>query len=63
VPVKPVTLIAVAFLALVALAHVLRILLHVAVVAGGVTVPMWLSGPAALFTGALAVLLWRERRR
>jgi hypothetical protein len=26
-------------------------------------VPVWLSAPAALFTGALAVLLWREARR
>jgi hypothetical protein len=61
--VRPVTLIAVAFLALIALLYVLRVLLHVAVVAGGVVVPVWLSAPAALFTGALAVLLWREARR
>jgi hypothetical protein len=61
--VRPVTLIAAGFFALIALAHVLRILLHVAVVAGGVVVPVWLSAPAALFTGALAVLLWREARR
>ena len=60
---KPATLIAAAFLALIALAHVLRILLHVAVVAGGVAVPMWLSAPAALLTGTLAVLVWRESRR
>ena len=53
-------LIATIFLALVALAHFLRLVLRVEVVAGGVIIPLWLSAVACLCTGGLAMLLWRE---
>ncbi len=60
---KPATLIATVFLGLVALAHLLRLVIGVEVTAGGVTIPLWLSAVACVFTGGLAVLLWREGRR
>ncbi len=60
---KPAALIATVFLALVALAHLLRLVLRVEVMAGSVAIPLWLSAVACLFTGGLAVLLWRESRR
>ncbi len=60
---KPVALIATVFLGLVALAHLLRLVIGVEVTAGGVTIPLWLSAVACVFTGGLAVLLWREGRR
>ena len=59
---KPVALIATIFLALVALAHLLRLAFQVAVVAGGVVVPLWMSALACIVTGGLAVLLWRESK-
>ncbi len=60
---KPAALIAAVFLTLVSLAHLLRLVLRVEVIAGGVTIPLWLSAVACVFTGGLAVLLWRESRR
>jgi hypothetical protein len=61
--VKPVACLVTIFLALVALAHFLRLLLRVEVIAGGVVIPLWLSAVASVVTGALAVLLWRESTR
>ncbi len=60
---KPAALTATVFLALVALAQFLRLVLQVEVVAGGVRIPLWLSVVACVFTGGLAVLLWREGHR
>jgi hypothetical protein len=60
---KPVARIVTLFLALVALAQFLRLVLQVEVVAGGVRIPLWLSALACVFTGALAILLWRECKR
>jgi hypothetical protein len=61
--VKPVACLVTIFLALVALAQFLRLLLRVEVIAGGVVIPLWLSAVASVVTGALAVLLWRESTR
>jgi len=61
--VKPVALVATIFLALVAVAHLVRLALRVEVIAGGMVVPMWMSVVASVFTGGLAILLWRESRR
>ena len=58
---KPAALVACAFLVLVAVAHLLRIVLGVAVTVGTFAVPMWMSAVATVFTAALAVWLWRER--
>jgi len=61
--VKPVARITTLFLALVALAQFLRLLLQVEVVAGGVRIPLWASAVACVVTGGLAILLWRESKR
>ena len=60
---KPVARIATIFLALVALAHLLRVALHIPVTAGNVVIPLWASALACVFTGGLSVMLWRESRR
>lgn len=60
---KPIARIATIFLALVALAQFLRLILRVEVIAGGVTIPLWFSTLASVVTGGLAALLWRESRR
>ena len=60
---KPAAMVAMVFLALVAAAHLLRVLFGVEVIAGGRVVPMWMSVAATLFTGGLAIALGRENRR
>ena len=60
---KPVARIVTLFLALVAVAQFLRLVLQVEVVAGGVRIPLWASAVACVVTGGLAILLWRESRR
>jgi len=60
---KPVARLVTFFLAVVALAQFVRLVLQVEVVAGGVRVPLWASALACVFTGALAILLWREGHR
>ena len=60
---KPVARIVTLFLALVALAQFLRLVLQVEVVAGGLRIPLWLSALACVVTGGLAILLWRESQR
>jgi hypothetical protein len=60
---KLVALITTIFLALVALAQLVRLVLQVEVVAGGVRVPLWASAVACVVTGGLAILLWREGHR
>jgi hypothetical protein len=44
-------------------AHVLRLLYGWQVTAVDRIVPMWVSGVAAVATGVLAVLVWRENRK
>jgi hypothetical protein len=61
--VKPIARITTIFLGLVSVAQFLRLVLQVDVVAGGVRVPLWASALACVFTGGLAILLWREGRR
>jgi len=60
---KPVAWITTIFLALVALAQSLRLVLQVDVVAGGLRIPLWASAVACVVTGGLAILLWRESTR
>jgi hypothetical protein len=59
---RPAALVAVIFLGLVALLHIIRLALQVEVVVGGVSIPAWPSVFAVLGPGALAIWLWRERR-
>lgn len=60
---KPFALLATAFLGLVSLGHLLRVLFGIEFRIGRVTIPIWASAVAFLFSGALAVLLAREQRR
>ena len=60
---KPASLVATIFLALISLGHLLRLVLQVEVTAGGIIIPMWLSAVACFFTGGLAIMLWTEIRR
>jgi hypothetical protein len=53
---------ATAFLGLVALAHLARVLLRLEIRIASVLVPQWMSLAAFLFCGALAILLYRECR-
>jgi len=60
---KPVTMITVLFLAMVAAAHLLRLVLGVEVTVGGTLVPLWVSVIACVVPAGLAVGLWRESRK
>ena len=59
---KPVTMITVLFLAMVAVAHLLRLLLGVEVTVGGTLVPLWVSVIACVVPAGLVVGLWLESR-
>jgi hypothetical protein len=56
------TLVATTLLALVAVAHVVRLIFKAEATIGGATVPMWASVLAAVVAGGVAVQLWREHR-
>ena len=60
---RPFTRVASVIFGLVAVAHVLRVVLHVEVVVGAWRVPMGISWAGTLVAAALAVALWRESRR
>lgn len=60
---KPAALVAVIFLALVALGHLLRVALSLQLTIGGTDIPMWMSVVACIVVGGLAIMLWRESRR
>jgi hypothetical protein len=57
---KPATLVATIFLFVVAILHLARLIFHFELTVNGATVPMWLSIIGFLFTGGLAILMWRE---
>jgi len=59
---KPAVTVAVVFLSLVAILHLLRLVFAVAITVDGTPVPMWASVPAFLGPGGLAVWLWLSRR-
>ncbi len=60
---KPAVLIAVLFLSLVALGHLLRLIFQVPVTVGTLVIPMWFSILGFLGPGALAAWLCYEQRR
>lgn len=55
-------LLATMLLALVAVAHLLRVVYQLPLIVGSVDIPMWVSVLAVFITGGLAFWLWRERR-
>jgi len=59
---KPASFLATVFLAVVALAHLARLLLRLDVQIGRYPVPPWMSVAAFLFCGVLALLLCQENR-
>ena len=60
---KPFTMLAVLVFALVALAHLLRLVYGWEATINGAAVPMWASGLGLVVAGGLAVLLWRESQK
>ena len=60
---KPFTKIATALFAVIALAHLYRLISPFEVVIAGCSLPQWLSAVGAVVAGGLAVMLHREARR
>jgi uncharacterized membrane protein len=60
---KPFTTLAVIIFALIALAHLYRLIQPFEVMVHGYVVPQWISAVGLVVAGMLAVMLWRESRR
>jgi membrane protein implicated in regulation of membrane protease activity len=60
---KPVTTIVAILLIAVSIAHLLRLILQVDIVANGVNIPIWLSIFGCIILAVLAFMLWRENRK
>jgi hypothetical protein len=59
---KPATTISAIVFVLIAVAHLLRLMFHVQIIASGITIPMWPSVVGCIIPAFLAVMLWRENR-
>ncbi len=59
---KPATSATVALLVAIAVLHLARLAFGVEVMAGGTTVPLWVSAVGVVVPGALAAGVWREHR-
>jgi hypothetical protein len=57
---KPFTMVTVVVLAVVAIAHALRLIFGLSVTLGGAEIPMWVSVVALVVAAALAIGTWRE---
>lgn len=57
---KPFTTIAVALFALIAVAHLLRLIFSWEVVVAGFVIPMWWSVGGIVVASCLALMVWRE---
>jgi hypothetical protein len=60
---KPFTTIAILLFAIIALAHLYRLVRHFEVVVAGTVIPQWVSIVGAIVAGGLALMLWREQKR
>jgi len=60
---KPVTTLVFIILIAVSIAHLLRLIFQVEIIAGGFYVPVWLSIFGFIIPLVLALLLWRENRK
>ena len=60
---KSASVVAVVFLSIVSLAHLLRFLLRIEVLIGGTVVPVWMSLIGCVVSGMIAIALGREIRR
>ncbi len=59
---KPFTSIAVILFAIIALAHLLRLVRGFEVVVAGTAVPQWASIVGLIVAALLAIMVWRESR-
>jgi hypothetical protein len=59
---KPATMTSTLLLAMVAVAHLLRLVLGVEVIVGGLVIPLWVSLLGCVVPAGLAVGLWRDHR-
>ena len=59
---KPFTTVAVVFLALIAVVHLLRLFAAWEVAVAGFVIPVWWSALGVLIAGGLALMVWRESR-
>jgi hypothetical protein len=57
---KPFTTIAVAFLMLIAVVHLLRLVAGWEVVVAGFVIPVWWSAFGLVIPGGMALMVWRE---
>jgi hypothetical protein len=60
---KPSITIAVIFLLLVSIVHLLRLIFQIKVMANTVEIPIWMSVPACIVTAALAIWLFIENKK
>ena len=60
---KPVTTIVAILLMAISIAHLLRLIFQVDIVANGVNIPVWLSILGCIVPAILALMLWRENRK
>jgi len=59
---KPATFFAMVIFALVAIAHLIRLIFGMSVIVGGWSVPIWFSFIGVIVPGVLSLGLWREGR-
>ena len=57
---RSVSFLAALIFALVAIAHLLRLVFHVEVLIGGISIPMWVSVIATVIPAGLSVALFRQ---
>jgi hypothetical protein len=60
--VKPFAFIAVLIFAIVAVAHVVRLIFGLEIIVQGITIPVWLSAIGAIAAAGMSFMLWRESR-
>jgi hypothetical protein len=60
---RPSTAITVSLLLIIAIAHLLRLFYQATVTVNTFEIPVWLSVPAVIITGGLAIWLWLENRK
>jgi len=60
---KPVTTIVVILLIIISIAHMLRLIFQVEIIAAGFYIPVWLSIFGCIIPAILALMLWRESKK
>ena len=59
---RPFTTIAIVVLAIICVAHLLRVIFGWTIIVNGNDIPLWPSILAALFLALLTVMVWRENK-